>query len=120
MVARMIIQASFWSAVCGDVHPDDERQVRGLGRGDAEVPRPPAAHQRGDEHVVPEAGYGEELGDALNQPDDQRLRIGDVRIHRAPSPRNKRTLRPPRFHAIVPAGRERAMKSDCRLAGITC
>ena len=61
-----------------DVQPDDEGQVRGLGAGDVEVGLPAAAHEGGKQDVVPEAGDGEQLRDALDQADDGSFQVSQL------------------------------------------
>ena len=55
--------------VRGDEERDEERVVL------VDVP----AQQLRQDHAVPEARDGEELGDALQEPEDGRLRVGDQR-----------------------------------------
>ncbi len=59
----------------GHVHAHDEGQVRGLGPGHVQVAGPAPPDQRRDQHVVPQAGHGEELGHALDQADHASLEV---------------------------------------------
>src|SRR6266571_1261526 len=63
----------------GDVYGDQERQVRRVGDRHVQVRRPAPAEQRRDQDAVAEAGYREELGDALQQADEHSLEVGQVR-----------------------------------------
>ena len=65
----------------GHVQADDERQIGRAGARHAEVLRPAAAHQRRDQHAVPQAGHREQLGHPLEQADDHCLGICQVGDH---------------------------------------
>ena len=60
------------------MQPDDEGQVRRFGCGDVEIGGPAATHEGGEQDVVPEAGDREQLGDALDEPDDRSFEVGQV------------------------------------------
>jgi len=63
----------------GHMHAHDEGQVRRLGLGHVQVRGPAPADQRRDQHVVPQAGHGEQLGHALDQADHTSLEERQMR-----------------------------------------
>ena len=54
----------------GHMEPDDEGQIGRLRPVDAQIARPGAADDRGDEHTVAQARHREELSYALHPSDD--------------------------------------------------
>src|SRR5215472_5814704 len=56
----------------------DEGEVGGLLLRDVQIPGPAATDQGGDQHVVAKAGNREQLGDALDEANDDGLGIGQV------------------------------------------
>jgi hypothetical protein len=63
----------------GDMDGDHERQVGRFVGSHVEVSRPVPADQGRDDDAVTKAGDGEQLGDALQQTDQDRLQIAKVR-----------------------------------------
>src|SRR5262249_32294181 len=48
------------------------------GGGHVEVARPASPDEGGEQHVVPQAGHREQLGNALDQADDGGLKVGQL------------------------------------------
>ena len=62
----------------GHMQADDKGQVRRLRCGHVEISGPTAPDEGRDQDVVPQAGDREQLGDALNEPDDNGLEVRHV------------------------------------------